>query len=1168
MNQSKAKVYYYVILAMFGLLFAGCPLAADGQDMADKPELKFQRIHEGLLSNQISTLFQDQRGYIWVGTYSGLHRYDGIQFQIYTATEEKNTINSNFIGTIYEDENRNLWIGTGSGVSRYNRVSDDFTNYTFSEEGSSESNIVNTIFEDENGVLWAAGGMNGIYYFDEEQQQFKTYGDFSDYAVNQIIYQGNNIFWIATIQNGLIKFNSSTEQIEETFTHDPSDPESISSSNISALEIDSDGNLWAGTRGSGLNRMVIKDGETTFRRYRHQPGDPHSLFNNDIFTMYVDRSGKLWVGNENGGLHLYDKQTDSFYRYESDADDPNSLSHNSIWSFYQDRQGRYWVGTGLTGINISDPYATKFTHYRKSGLTEGGLNNDIIRDFLETKQGDIWIATDGGGLNYFDRDEKSFTAFTHDPDNPNSIGSDAVVDLSKSEDGEVWVGTWAGGGNILTDSETGSFMTIQQKLNDSRYSFRNVFDVHFDDEYDYIWIASFGEGLVRYNQNSGTLDVFNPDSEENGHISSNFITRIYEDSNHNIWLATNNGLNLLKSEHKQKGVFHPFFNSENDSMSVPSNSIRQIYEDSRRNVWFATTNGLAKFEAESESFITYDASDGLPSDEIESIVEDDSGNLWIGTIRGLSKLDPQEMTFRNYDKSDGLQSNEFSRYAAYKLDSGELLFGGMNGFNIFHPDSIRENPNKPPVYFSDFKLFNRSVNIGDENSPLDEHISVADTVQLNHTQSVFTFEFIALNYTMPEQNRYAYKMEGFEDQWNYVGNQRNATYTNLDPGTYTFRVKASNNDDVWNEQGASLTLIILPPFWQTTWFYLLAALFVIGVGVTAYQFRVRSITQQNKRLEKEVENRTSELKEKNKDLQNAMQDLKTTRSKLVQKAHKAGMADLATGVLHNVGNILNSINTSTNQIEEILINSNLSKFKKANDLLDKHRDNIEDFLLNNPKGEKLLEYYPKLEEALEDENEELKSYCDRLTEKVRLIIEVIEAQQNFSKVGRINEEVRLERIVVDTIKLQSGSIERHGLTIEKDFGDTEEIVVQKSKLIHILVNLLNNAKEAMENVEPEKRTITIKTYQDEDNVYLSVSDNGSGIKSENRKKIFKHGFTTKKKGHGYGLHTCANYMAEMGGKISVKSKSEREGATFNLAFPKNGLKEQKKDPEGVKTTST
>lgn len=1151
----------FMLSGILCLLFWGTGTAVFGQVNEQKPDLKFQRIHEGLISNQITAINQDSWGYIWVGTHSGLHRYDGINFQIYTSSEDTNSINDNFIGDIYEDSNNNLWIGTASGLGLYNRSKDNFIRFELSgnsANNNTETNIINTILEDESGKLWIAGGDKQLYYFDEQKQVFIPSESFDNLTINGIDQQENNRLWIATSEIGLVKYRTDTDEIDDVFRHNPSDPHSIASDYIEEIVVDPDGSLWIGTTGSGLDRMTRKGDNIIFRHYRNKPGQTSNLNlgNNDIYTLYIDRKGNLWVGNENGGLHLYDRKNDSFFHYSNNPDDPYSLSHNSIWSIFEDRQGRYWIGTALTGLNMADRYNSKFTHYQNYHSAENSLSNNIVRDFHENDEG-IWIATDGGGLNYFDRSKGNFTSLEHDPEDSNSITSDAVIDISEDNNGTLWIGTWGGGVNILTDTQKGHFISFKENINNYTYPIRNVFDTHFDREYEFTWLAGFGEGLYRYDQNSGDLQIFPPDLGDEHSLKSPYITRILEDSKNNLWISTIEGLSLLKSEHKIEGLFKNFLADDGDSTSIPNNSIQQVIEDSRNNIWIATSKGLSKYVANSETFLNYDRSDGLPSNEIKSIVEDNRGNLWIGTLNGISKFDPSENSFENYDESDGLQENEFSRYAAYKLSNGELLFGGMNGFNKFHPDSIKDNPYKPPVYLTDFKLFNKSVAIGEEDSPLNEHIAVTDTLVLSHTHSVFTFDFVALNYTKPEQNQYAFKMEGFEEEWNYVGNQRNATYTNLDPGTYAFRVKAANNDGVWNEEGTSLAVVITPPFWQTSWFYLLAALFIGSVIVAGYRYRVRSIKEYSKRLEQEVSDRTSELNNKNRDLEKALEQLEEARDELVEKAHKAGMADLATGVLHNVGNILTSVNTSASLIEDTIRQSRVEKLSEANTILRENIDHINEFIAENPKGKKLMQYYLKLEEPLKDEQTKILDQSRRLIEKIELINEVIAAQQNYAGASIHAGQTSISKMIDNALALQSGSIERHGLRVEKDLEDVDPIVAQRTKLIHILVNLFKNAKEAMADNPPREKKISIKAWQDEEWVYLSISDNGSGISREQLDKIFTHGFTTKESGHGFGLHSSANYMTEMGGRIEVSSDGKEKGATFTLLFPRVQAKKDK-----------
>jgi signal transduction histidine kinase len=562
--------------------------------------------------------------------------------------------------------------------------------------------------------------------------------------------------------------------------------------------------------------------------------------------------------------------------------------------------------------------------------------------------------------------------------------------------------------------------------------------------------------------------------------------------------------------------------------------------------------------------------DGLPDDIVWSITEDHNGAIYLGTTLGLAVWDSETETFNIFDKRDGLQGNEHTAGAAFTSSTGKVYIGG-NGFNTFFPSDLTVNPHAPPVAITDFQLFNESVPIQDsledeENREiLNKSITYTDTLTLSHSDNVISFEFSALNFIIPEKNQYAYMLEGFDEKWNYIGNRHFVTFTELPPGKYTFRVKASNNDGVWNEKGTSLALVITPPFWKTTWFYLLSALFIIGVIITGYRIRVRSIKEYSKRLEKQVAERTSELNSKNEDLKSALKELEETKDELVRKAHKAGMADIATGVLHNVGNILNSVNTSATVIQDTVRQSKVERLSKANELLRENIDRIEEFIAEDPKGKQLLNYYLKLEDPIKKEQQKVLKQSQRLSEKIDLISEVIAAQQSYAGASIEADKASLDEMVNDALSLQSTSIERHGLTIKKDLQSIDPITAHRTQLIHILVNIFKNAKEAMVGNTPEEKIIHVKTWQQDDEVYLSVSDNGHGIKKENIDKVFTQGFSTKSEGHGFGLHSCANYMQSMGGEIKVESDGEGEGTTFTLIFPSSKQESEQQEADLMKS---
>jgi len=1095
------KVNQLVLLTLISVVIVSLPLAkAQSQNIEDKPEMKFQRIYEGLRNNRVSTIYQDKLGFIWIGTYSGLHKFDGLSFQVYVSSTDSSSINNNYIGSILEDSHNQLWIGTGEGVALYNRESDDFTRFEIPSDiaiQAGESNLVNTIIEDDNGTIWVSSIASGLFFFDPDKKQFQTYKGGQIGAINSMVSGGDDVLWLATLRNGLIKVNTSSDQME-FYQHDPTNPNSISSNNLKTVAIDQEGNLWVGARSNGLNRMALEQGKVSFVRYLHEPGNPLSLYNNSIFKLYVDPNGILWSCNENGGLHMYNKEKDNFFRYLHDPANPGSLTHNSIWNIFQDNQDRYWVGTAQSGINLADPYTSKFDHYFKNSLNAESLNNNIIRDFLETKNGNIWIATDGGGLNYYNRAKGNFKTYTNNPQNSKSLSSDAVISLNEDEEGRLWVGTWAGGVNILLNEEKGVFTNFKDWIKNDTYPIQHVFDVSFDE--NYIWIAAFDEGLYRYTKKTAELRLFNYNENDPDGISSNQLLRIFEDSNKNLWIGSQSGLSVIQSKDKEEGKFKVYQPSDLDPNSIPSNSIRQIFEDSNQNIWLATERGLARYISEADNFETINQKNGLPVNEITSIVEDDDAYLWIGTIQGIVKFDPDNMVFTGFDKYDGLQEGEFSRYAVLKTRKGELLFGGLNGFNLFHPDHLKSNPYVPPVYLTDFRLFNQSVDFKSSDSPLQKHITEADSIILSYKENIFTFEFIALNYTHPDRNQYAYILEGFEKDWNYVGSQRNATYTNLNPGTYTFRVKAANNDGVWNEDGASIVLVITPPFWKTTWFIFFCILFVVGLLVFTYKWRVGAIKTQNRQLENTVKERTTMLDHANMELKNHIKE----KDKLLSI------------IAHDLRNPFISIIGYMELLEEEFEDSQNSE----------HLENIQ-YLLNVSRNTHDL-----LENLLNWAIKETK-----LFEVKREVIKMSEMIENAS--AMVSSQADYKKVI-----------------LEKSCPEDLFIYADQNMILTVMRNLISNAIK----FSNQNSRIEIIVQEKSGEVITSVRDHGTGMDETVLNRLFlksniqKSG-TLGEMGVGLGLVLCEEIVQKHQGEIWVES-SPGKGSTFYFSISRYVFSEE------------
>jgi ligand-binding sensor domain-containing protein/signal transduction histidine kinase len=861
------KLNLLAVVCIVLVMFPGLPNCAQASPDIGKPELYFQQIPYQMSTNSVTAIAEDTFGFLWVGTNSGLNRFNGVQFEHFYSSENPNSISDNDIGSIFIDRYGDLWVSGRSSMSRYRRETNDFIRYELTDPiGNGSFRRVRTITEDSRGILWAAGGRHSLYYYDRQQDRFVPYGPLVSHDITAIHICDNDLIWAATERSGLQRIDVENGEIT-SFLHKPDNPNSISTNRTTSIVQDKKGRIWVGSQFEGVNRMEIQpDGDVTFKRYLNEPGRPRVLENNFIYTMYLDREGRLWLGNDNGGLHLYDYDRDIFHHYDSDPDDLYSLSHPSVSRIFQDSQDRLWVGTSLAGLNVSDRYAFKFRHYHTRSRFSHRLNNNIIRDFEEDGDGNIWIATDGGGLNYLDRGTGHFRALRHNPEDLNSIRSDAVISITRDSLGRLWTGTYNGGVQLLHDKINGTFIALEDIYGITSTLFQNPFDLHFDREHPYLWVAELRRGVFRFHLETGEVQHFSPVSGDTTSIASNFVLHIFEDSMNNLWFASLNGLSKLSAENKHSGIFQRYWPNDDDPSSLPGSTIRQITEDGLGRLWLTTEKGLAMYLPKSDNFFVFVDADGLPHNELRSVMADDNHNLWIGSVQGLTWFQPETAQFHNYRPQDGLQGHEFTPYAGHRLSTGELLFGGMNGFNLFHPDSIWTNPHIPPVFITDLKLFNESVTVEQPDSPLEKHIMVTEEITLAHWQNVITLDFIALNFTNAEQNRYAYMMEGFDTDWINAGTQRSATYTNLNPGTYHFRVKASNNDGVWNDDGAILTIIIVPPYWKTAWFRTLVIIAGLLILFAGFRIRVQAIRNRNLQLAKMVSQRTQELEERNRQL--------------------------------------------------------------------------------------------------------------------------------------------------------------------------------------------------------------------------------------------------------------------------------------------------------------
>ena len=902
--------------------------------LAQKPTIKFQHLslEEGLSQSTVYAILQDSKGFMWFGTQDGLNKYDGYQFTIYRHNPQNaKSLSHNEVFTLYEDSIGTLWIGTGGGLNQFDRKQDSFIHYLHDPQNpnSLSDNTVSSIHEDDTGMLWIStnGGLN---QFDRQQNTFisfkhdpKNPHSLSKNLVWPLYQDKTGILWIGTDGGGLNQFDRKLHQFMH-YLPDPKDPESLSNV-ITSIYEDKMSALWIGTLG-GLYKFdkTLK----TFKSYLHDPENPDSLSYRAVWSINEDHQGYLWVATDGGGINLFDQQTEKFRHERNDPKKATSLSHDRALSVYHDRTGAMWLGTRGGGVNYFNPQQEKFAPYRNDPYNKANsLNNNYVLSIYEDKKGILWVGTQGGGLNRFDMTRQNVTHYQHDPKNFHSLSHDEVYSIYEDSFGILWIGTFGGGLNRF-NREQNRFISFKHQPNNPD-SLNNDYVLSiYEDSTKILWFG-MREGLDQFDRQTNKFVHYVHEAGNSNSLSDDPISSIYEDKKGVLWIGTYGG-GLNQFDRQQKKFLHYQYKAQ-DSTSLSHNEVSAIYEDKMSTLWIGTLGGgLNKFDRATGHFNAYREKDGLANDMIYGILEDNQGNLWLSSNKGLSRFNPKTEQFRNYDVLDGLQSNEFNK-VAYKSRRGELFFGGINGFNAFYPELMKDNSYIPPVVITDFNIFNRSVSLG-ENSPLQQHIGETQEITLSYKQSFFSFEFAALNFLQPSKNQYAYKLEGLDTDWNEIGNRRHASYTNVPHGSYIFRVKGSNNDNVWSQKDAAIKIIVLPPPWKTWWAYTLYILIIITLIVYYIRQQKQKLWEKQQELEHEKEIAV-QLKEadriKDEFLANTSHELRTPLNGIIGIAES--LVDGATGVLskatqNNLEMIVSSGRRLLNLVNDIL---DFSKLKKT-----------------------------------------------------------------------------------------------------------------------------------------------------------------------------------------------------------------------------------------------
>lgn len=862
----------------------------DTATILQEPRARFERIStaDGLSSFSVRPILQDRRGFMWFGTHGGgLNKYDGYQFAVYRHDpDDPSTLSHDVVHALCEDQDGDLWVGTESGLDRLVRRHEQ-TTPTFVRFLEGQGPIL-SVYEDSRGILWV-GTMDGLigldrtagtihYTFHHDPGAPDDPGALSGYAVRAIQEDQTGRLWIGT-SGGLDRLDLAPDRSTGTLTHfrhDPDDPSSLSAGNVYAIHRDRQGTLWIGTHDGGLDRLDLNESGGSnhapelFIHYRHIVEDACSLGDDRVWSILEDSAGTLWVGTFNGLDELgpsdvagSDGSQDCFHHHQHDSADPYSVSSNLAWSLYEDRSGVVWVGTSGGGLNKYNRKVNQFTRFT------GSLSDDQVTAVHEDRNGMLWVGTVNGGLHRLDRQTGNLIVYQHDPADPASLSSDAVHAIFEDHAGVLWVG--AGGWLERFDPRTEAFAH-------HRWVGPDV-EKLFEDRSQNLWIGT-ANGLYRLDCTRETFVSYHPEADDPNSLSHHDIQVIQEDQEGVLWIGTSaGGINLWEPDDEQ---FVHYRHDPDDANSLSRNDVVSIYIDPTGVVWIGTIGGgLNRFDRATQTFGHYRENDGLPGDSAGCILPDSAGHLWLRTATGLSRFDTHTETFRNYDERDGLLTGGITPLACFQSESGEMFYGSAEGVYAFYPEQIRDNPHIPPIVITALNLFNETVR---RDLFPDEHI------QLAYGENFVSFGFAALDYTRPEENEYAYMMEGLDRDWVYAGARRHADYPNLQPGDYIFRVKGSNNDGVWNEEGVAVQITVTHPFWEMWWFRGLIILVLVGGGIVGYRLRVRNIEARSRELEREVEERTTALR---REIDQRLQAEEALRERELEQAVAAERSRLA-----------------------------------------------------------------------------------------------------------------------------------------------------------------------------------------------------------------------------------------------------------------------------------
>ncbi len=812
-------------------------------------------LEQGLSQSTVMQVLQDRTGYIWLATEDGLNRYDGVSFRVYSHDPgDPASLPSSFVWALAEDGNGNLWAATTSGLAKWERASDRISRHP----ALAGLHLRALHFAADQNALFIGTRDSGLVRLDLSSGATTRFvhdpadpSSLNDNRIYTLYGDSRGRLWVGT-DGGLALLDAQGKGFERYLAG----PKGLSDPGVRAIAEDPSGALWVGTLRGGLNRLDPESG--TVERFRNDVNRPTSLAHDQVRALLVDSERRLWVGTIQG-LDLFDRDSQTFVHYRHDPKNPRSLANDHILALAQDRGGVLWVGTRVGGAHKWKPLSWQFGHVAPDPASPTGLGSGNVTAFSEDHLGRLWVGTFDAGLYAMDRTSGEMRPYRHDPKSPRALASDKVMSLLHDRKGELWIGTFDAGLDRLNPA-TG---IVRHYRNDPRRPDSLSADgvTSIIEDRGRLWLGTYGGGLERLDPETERFTHYRHDPKDPASLSGDRVSSLALSPSGSLWVGTmEKGLNLLDPI---SGRFRRYGHRDGDAGSLPSDSIFTLFVEPAGGLWVGVRGGLSYLAPEAESFQTYTKKDGLPSDVVYGIRGDRLGRLWLSTTKGISCFDPRSGAFTRYGVSDGVQAPEFNFGAWYQSPSGEVFFGGIDGFNAFIPERVRQSRQPPTVVLTAATVGRQPV-----AGPADQTRRIA----LGYRDHVLGFDFAALDFSAPEHNQFACKLEGFDPNWVPLGERRSVTYTNLRPGGYTFRLRGANSDGSWNQEGLAVEVDVAAAPWRTPWAYAIYAVLLVAGVLAVVRVQRREFEREAeyaRTLERRVEERTRELSARQAELERA-----------------------------------------------------------------------------------------------------------------------------------------------------------------------------------------------------------------------------------------------------------------------------------------------------------